>query len=444
MESRRVLGRSSDQKRAQNQRVGARDALRQRDFRLFFAAAAISNAGVWMQLVAVPALLYDLTGSATWLGVSSMASMLPAVLLTPYAGVLADRVSRRKILLITQAVQMTVALTLFTLYQSGSLTPYGIITCGLISGITGGIQTSAWQSFVPLLVPPHLLLEAVKLNSAQFTLARAIGPAMAGVLVKASGIGAALLVDGISYVLVLGALLLSRPRVGTAIREPGTVWEVMRGGARYVWTHPALRLATGIGFVAAFCGQSMAYMAPAVSSRVFGHSSSGNAPLLVALGCGAIISWGVFSWTSERIHRSTRVAISLTVYTASIAVIASTRLYGVGIAGYALNGLAHLQLGMSLNTLMQGSVPDRLRGRTTSFYILALLAGIPLGSFTIGRLADAIGMRPALFLAAAGFGAFTLALTTSGRLRNLDVYRIADADEARDADQPIAAPSVEL
>jgi len=419
---------------------GARHALRHRDFARFFWAAAISNAGAWMQIVALPAILFDLTDSATWLGVSSVASMLPAVILTPYAGVLADRVSRRKILIITQSVQMVVAFVLFGWYSSGTLNPWGIVGCGFIAGCATGIQTAAWQSFVPLLVPRHLLLEAVKLNSAQYTLARALGPAVAGVLVKVSGPGLALFVDAITFVLVIGALVVSRPRIGGGVRPEGSVWAVMRGGASFVWRHRPLRLAMEVAFLGAVCGQALQFMAPAVAERVYGHPSTDNAGLLVALGCGAVASWLFFQWSADRFRRSTRLTVSLPLYAVSIAVIASTHAYAVGVVGFTLNGLAHVQLAMSLNTLIQGSVPDHVRGRTTSFYVLGLLAGIPTGSFVMGRLADVIGMRSALLIDAAVFGAFSAYLIATGRLRHMDVARVGDHHD--EADEMITAPGL--
>jgi MFS family permease len=418
--------------------MGSRDALRERNFALFFTAAAISNAGSWMQLVALPAILFDLTNSATWLGISSVASLVPAVVLTPYAGVLADRVSRRTILIATQSVQMTVAFVLFFLYSSGHLTPHGIVTLGFVAGCATGIQTSAWQSFVPLLVPQEFLLDAVKLNSAQYTLARALGPAFAGVLVKVSGPGLALFVDAITFVLVIGALVLSRPRVGGGARPEGTVMAVMRDGALYVWHHKPLRLAVEIAFLGAVCGQAMQYMAPAVSERMFRHPSTDNAGLLVALGAGALCSWGFYVWSSERVRRSSRVGCTLGIYTTSILVIGSSGHYAVGLLGYFLNGIAHLQLAMSLSTLIQGSVPDHVRGRTTSFYMLGLLAGIPTGAFVIGRLADALGMQQALLLDAAVLGTFAVGLAISGRLRLLDVTIIDEAEE----DDIIAVPGL--
>lgn len=419
---------------------GARQALQHKDFARFFWAAAVSNAGAWMQIVALPAILFDLTDSATWLGVSSVASMLPAVLLTPFAGVLADRMSRRKILIGTQTVQMIVAFTLTIWYATGTLNPWGIVGCGFVAGCATGIQTSAWQSFVPLLVPPHLLLEAVKLNSAQYTLARALGPAVAGVLVKASGPGLALLVDSFTFVLVIGALYASRPRMGARRRPEGSVWFVMREGAAFVWQHRPLRLVVQIGFIAAVCGQAMQFMAPAVAERLFHQESTDNAGLLVALGCGAIVSWLLFQWSSERVARSFRLGVTMVTYPASIALIACTELYVVGLVGYTLNGFAHVQLGMSLNTLVQGSVPDRVRGRTTSFYMLALVAGIPIGSFVIGRLADVIGMRTALLLDAAVFGTYGAYLIVTGQLRYTDVHQVGDHSD--DVDDIATAPGL--
>jgi len=420
--------------------MSAIEALRHRDFALFFSAAAISNAGNWMQLVALPAILFDMTNSATWLGISSIATLLPAVILTPYAGVLADRVSRRNILLVTQTVLMTVAFTLFFLYTADLLTPRVIISLGFLAGCATGIQTSAWQSFVPLLVPPRLLLDAVQLNSAQYTLARALGPAIAGVLVKVSGPGLALLVDAVTYVLVLGALVLCHPRIGGGARPTGRVWSIMRDGARYVWGHKPLRLATQLGFLGAFCGQTMMYLAPAVSERVFHHASTDNAGLLVALGAGAIMSWGFFVWTFNSIKRSTRVGATLFLYTASVVTIGATGLYPVGMVGYLINGLAHLQLTMSLSTVMQGSVPDNVRGRSTSFYMLGLLAGIPSGAFVIGRLADAFGMRQALFIDGGLLCTVAVFLILSGRLRLLDVEGILE--EPAYAEQLLEAPGL--
>lgn len=401
-------------------------ALRHRDFALFWTAAAISNGGGWMQMVAVPALLYDMTGSSTWLGLASMASLLPAVFLTPHAGVLADRMSRRSILLITQTVQMLCAFGLWTFYLTDSIRPGLIVGIGFIGGIATGFQTAAWQSFVPLLVPADELLDAVKLNSVQFTLARAIGPGLAGAVVSTLGTGAAILINAITYLLVIGALFISNPRQSIVPASAGRVSEVLRDGGRFVWHNRPLRLAVFLAFVTSLCGQALQHVAPAIANRIYDRPSTDNAGLLVALGLGALASSVISVAVGDRLRRSTRVIVALVLFAASTALIPITSSYTVGLIAYFIGGLAHLQSAVALNTLIQGTVPDHLRGRTMSFYVLGILAGIPLGAFTLGRLGDIFTMRVAMYADATVFALLIIVLVVRGWLSDLDVSRIDD------------------
>lgn len=407
-------------------RKGSLRALRHRDFALFWTAAAISNGGSWMQLVAVPALLYDLTDSSTWLGISSMASLIPAVFLTPHAGVLADRVSRRSILLVTQTVQMTMAFLLWTLYLTGDIRPGLIVVLGLLGGIATGFQTAAWQSFVPLLVPPDELLDAVKLNSVQFTLARAVGPGLAGLVVSTLGTGAAILINAITYLLVIGALFVSNPRQTIDHTADRKVGAVLRDGMLYVWRNFPLRLAVILAFLTSMFGQSLQHVAPAIADRVFDRPSTDNAGLLVALGVGALVSSFFSVALGDRMRRSTRVLVALLLFCLSATLVASTSNYYVGLLAYFVGGLAHLQSAVALNTLIQGTVPDRMRGRTMSFYVLGILAGIPLGAIFLGRLGDLVSMRTAVAIDAVIFFTITALLVSRGWLRRLDTSRIEE------------------
>lgn len=405
-------------------RRGSLAALRHREFRYFFTAAAISNAGGWMQLVAVPALLFDLTDSSTWLGISSVAALIPAVFLTPHAGVLADRYSRRTILFVTQVVHMITAFVLWTTYATGAITPGLIIGLGLLSGIATGFQTAAWQSFVPLLVPPDEMLDAVRLNSVQFTLARAIGPGLAGLVITTMGTGAAIFINASTYLLVIGALAVARPRQSIAPHGDRKVGEILREGGRYVWRKRPLRIAVVLAFVGSLCGQSLQYVTPAIANRIFDRPSTDNAGLLVALGVGAVTS-SIFSVAlGERVRRSTIVVVSLVLFTANAGLVALTSWYWLGIVAYFVGGLAHLQMAVSLNTLIQGAVPDHMRGRTMSFYILGILGGIPIGAFVLGRLGDVVSMRFAVAANAVALAAVIVLMVTRGWLRELNTTRI--------------------
>jgi len=233
-------------------RQGSLPVLRHRGFAAFFIAASISNAAVWMQTIAVPALLFDLTGKATWLGIAAMATLLPQVIISPYAGVLADRVSRRLILIVTQSVAMAVTFTLWGMYLAGALTPYRIVFLGFLNGVCGGFQNSTWQAFIPLLVPKEDMLDAVKLNSVQFTLARSIGPAVAGLVLARWGSGVAILVNALTFLLVIGVLVTVTPRE-TAMLPPDTrVFEALRDGARFVWRNLPFRTAVTVAFAGCF------------------------------------------------------------------------------------------------------------------------------------------------------------------------------------------------
>ena len=393
---------------------------RHRDFALFFSAASISNGGSWMQLVAVQALMYNLTHRGTWLGLSTVVSLVPAVLLTPYAGVLADRVSRQAILRVTQTVQMCMAFSMFALYSSHSITPLWIIVIGFVNGVAAGFQTSAWQSFVPLLVPTDEMLQAVRLNSVQFTLARAIGPALGGIVVRFGGIGAAILVNAVTYVLVIATLLIVRPRMSAMSSRQQGVMAGLLQGARYMWNRRPLRLAVLLALAGSTFGQSLQYIASALSEHLFHRPSEGNAGLLTALGIGALLSSGYTVRMGDRLRRSTQAMVSIALFVASIALLASTSSYQLGQFAYFVSGVAHLQMAVSLNTLIQGTVPDEYRGRAMSFYLLGILAGIPLGSQVLGTLGDIIGFRLTLALDASAFALVFVALLVSGWWRDLD------------------------
>jgi MFS family permease len=405
---------------ATDERSGSLHIFRHRGFAVFFTAAALSNGGSWMQLVAVQALLFDLTDSGSWLGLSTVVSLVPAVLLTPYAGVLADRVSRQSILQITQTVQMASAFALWGLYVSHVITPWWIVFIGFVNGVSTGFQQAAWQSFVPLLVPEADMLHAVRLNSTQYTLARALGPAFGGLVVKLGGIGAAILVNAITYVLVIVTLLVVRPRANETFARDRGVWEGLRDGAQYMWRRRPLRLAVLLALAASTFGQSLQYVASALSGRLYGHGSDGNAGLLTALGIGSLCSSGITVAFAGRLRRSAQGISAMLSYVAAIALLSTTSSYLVAQGAYFLAGVAHLQVAVSLNTLIQGAVPDEYRGRATSFYLLGILAGIPIGSQMIGSLGDVFGFRTALVVDGSALLLLAATLFVSGWWRDLD------------------------
>ncbi|MGH9027654.1 MAG: MFS transporter, partial [Acidimicrobiia bacterium] len=184
---------------------------RHRDYTVFWSGALVSNTGSWMQTATVPFVLFELTGSTTWLGVSAFLAFFPALLVGPLAGTLADRVSRRGVILCAQSVMMVVAFSLWAFWVTGNATP-GIIVIHLcVSGLAAGISIASWQAFVPQLVPPGDLVNAVRLNSMQFMAARAFGPALAGIALAVFGPGTTFLANALSFVVVIAAILAVHP-----------------------------------------------------------------------------------------------------------------------------------------------------------------------------------------------------------------------------------------
>jgi MFS family permease len=257
-------------------------------------------------------------------------------------------------------------------------------------------------------------------------LARAIGPGLAGAVVSTLGTGAAILINAITYLLVIGALFISNPRQSIIPASSGRVSEVLRDGRRFVWHNRPLRLAVFLAFVTSLCGQALQHVAPAIANRIYDRPSTDNAGLLVALGLGALASSVISVAVGDRLRRSTRVIVALVLFAASTALIPITSSYTVGLIAYFIGGLAHLQSAVALNTLIQGTVPDHLRGRTMSFYVLGILAGIPLGAFALGRLGDIFTMRVAVYTDAAVFALLIIVLVARGWLSDLDVSRIDD------------------
>lgn len=399
--------------------MAALTILRHPPFAAFFVAASISNAAGWMQLVAVPALLFDLTHKASWLGIATLTGMVPAVVLTPWAGVLSDRLNRRQILIATQSVAMVATFVLWGLFSSDRISPLAIVLVGFVVGIATGFQTPTWQAFVPSLVPEDDMLEAIRLNSTQFTVARAIGPAAAGAVVATFGIGAAILVNASTYLLVIGVLVVVRPNQQVLAARHSSL-RAFAEGARHVWHHPGVRLAVMLALFTALTGQPLQYVAAAIASDGFGRDSTDSAVLLTSLGLGALLASLFAGRLARRRSRYWMVVCALAMYVAAPLIVASGRAFAVAVIGYFVGGLAHFTFAVQANSLIQLETPDHLRGRAISFYLLAILTGIAVGPLVMGALIDAVGVRATLSADAVLVAIVSGWVIVSGRLRVFD------------------------
>jgi MFS family permease len=416
-------------------------SLGHRDFALFWSAALVSNSGTWMQTVTVPYVLYHLTdNSATWLGLAAFMQFFPAVVVGPLAGTLADRVERRRVLIVTQSVQMLVAFSLWGFWVSGQATPGIILLHLLVSGIASGINIASWQSFVPLLVPHEDMLNAVRLNSMQFTGARAFGPALAGFVLGRFGPSTAFLFNAVTFLLVIAVLFMVSPRPH-AVVSGATFRQHFLEGLAYIRRRSGLVLSIVTVTVIAFFGSSLIQLAPAFASSQFKVGAGAYGLLVTAFGCGAIVGAVVMSVLGERVRRS-RMALAGTLILAAGALgLALATRYAVGVAAVGVMGVAYLLVAVSLNTAVQAGVSERYRGRVVSIYLMGLLAGLPVGALVEGRLGDLIGLRPTVVASSVALFAFVvLALISFHGLRAIDLdLTYDDEDEAGEALAPATA-----
>lgn len=365
---------------------------RYRDFTLFWSAALVSNSAQWMQQLAVPILMFELTDSNTWVGAAAFSILIPGFILNPVAGVIADRASRRVVMMFTLSAQTFVTIGFAVLWANDALTPWAILTLGLCQGLASGIQIAAWQSLVPLLVPPEHLLTAVRLNSAQFIAARALGPLVGAGILALVGIGTVFIVNGATFVMLLAVVASIRPRT-TSPPSTEPPMKVFREGLNYVAARRPLLQAIWVGFSISFFGQALVQIAAGLARQDYRVGEVGLAGFYTSVGIGSVIASLVLIAVGDNLPRSRVALVGYAVYAVGIMLAAATTNYMVGLGGFLIMGIAHVTIAISVNTAVQIQVSEAVRGRVMSIYLMSIFGGIPLGAFAWGSLGDLFGMR---------------------------------------------------
>jgi MFS family permease len=400
---------------------GALAAMRHRDFALFFSAALLSNTGTWMQTITVPYVLDQLTHSTVWVGVGAFCTFFPATIVAPLAGSLADRYSRRTVLLCSQVVLMASAFTLWGIWVSGVATPPLIVGCVTLGAVGAGITIAAWQAFVPQLVPPEALVSAVRLNGMQFTGARAFGPALAGLVLAQFGPGAAFMTNALSFLLVIGALLMIAPRPIGAVGAAGSVASHFRAGLRYVRQRAVLTLAVLGALFSSLFGVSMIQLAEPFTRQILDAGPGAYGLLVAAYGAGAITGSIVTVTRGDAVRRSTLTLIGFGIFVGAEVAFGLAPLYALALVGLFGIGLAQVFVMVSCQTALQVNVDEHYRGRALSIYVMGFFAGTPIGALVGGVAAEWIGLR-ATIVGSAVLLAGTIGLT----LLKYPAFRVLD------------------
>ncbi|MEO8584991.1 MAG: MFS transporter [Acidobacteriota bacterium] len=356
------------------------------DFRLLWAGAFTSSVGTWMQTVAQNWLVLTMTGSASWLGFAAFLQETPFLLFSLFGGVLADRRDRRRILLLSQVVQLSSAFLLAGLIFTNRIQVWVILVMAVVVGFAQSFGGPAYQALVPTLVDKEDLPNAVALNSIQFNLARVIGPVLAGIAFYKLGAAACFGLNGLSFLAVIVALLLLKGGAPTGAAS-GSVMENLKAGLVAVRDARGLRGLIGLSFVGSFCAFPLVTFLPVFAKDVFGQDAKGYSALLAAFGIGAVC--GALG-TAGFGHVKRRGALAVTMQMTFGALAVGFALSRVPWVSYALlffAGAAIVIVFAMFMTLVQQNVDDALRGRVVSVYSLAFRGAMPLGNLTAGFLA---------------------------------------------------------
>jgi MFS family permease len=339
-----------------------------------------------MQKVAQSWLILDLTKSSFYLGLDDFLGQLPILLLTLVGGVIADRHDRRRLLLGSQYVQMTAAFILAGLVFFGHVRIWHVLTLSFLTGIAQAFGGPAYQSLIPSLVQKKELPNAIALNSIQFNLARVFGPLLAGAAM-AIGTAACFGLNGLSFLVVIVALMsLHIKHIKPAERKP--MLQEMKGGLAYARSEPSIVALTVLAFLTTFLGLPLLTFLPVVVRQIFHGEVLQYTYMLACSGAGAVIGALVVAWLGRFKHMGWTLLVVQAIFGALIVTFAMSRVWWWSCVVLFAAGAALIVVFSMTASLVQLIVPDHLRGRVVSIYMVAFRGGMPLGSLAGGYAAS--------------------------------------------------------
>ena len=365
-----------------------------RDFRVLWFGAFTSTVGTWMQRVAQSWLVLELTGSTFYLGLDDFLSQLPILLFTLLGGVIADRYDRRRLLLGSQYVQMSTAFTLAALVFWDVIAIQHVLALSVATGLAQAFGGPAYQSLIPSLVNRKDLPNAIALNSIQFNLARVVGPLLAGVAMAALGAAGCFGLNGLSFLVVILALMsLSVKHIPPAERKP--ILQDLKGGFAYARSEPAIVALTVLAFMTTFLGLPLLTFLPVFARDIFGGDMGRYSQMMAYSGAGAVLGALVVAWLGRFRHMGIALLLIQAVFGALIVVFSLSRVLWLSNVLLFFTGAALICVFSMTASLVQLLVPDHLRGRVVSIYMVAFRGGMPLGSLA-GGYAASLSSAPAV------------------------------------------------
>jgi MFS family permease len=367
-------------------------SLHYRNYRLFFGGQSISLIGTWMQRIALPWLVYQMTGSEVLLGVVGFASQIPSFLLAPVAGVLIDRWSRYRVLVVTQVISMVQAGVLAWLSLTGGLEIWHIIVLSLALGCINAFDMPARHSFVIDMVEnKEAIGNAIALNSMMFNGARLIGPSIAGIVLATTGEGVCFLINALSYIFIIASLLVMHVPVKEDKKKETQIFRELKEGLDYTFGFaPIKHILLLLGLVS-LMGASYQVLMPVYAKEILHGDSHTFGFLMGAAGAGALLG-ALYLASRESVLKLGRlIPLSTGVLSVGLIALALSSSFSVSMLLMFFTGAGMMAQTAASNTIIQTITDDDKRGRVMSLYTMALMGITPFGSLLAGWMAKMIG-----------------------------------------------------
>jgi MFS family permease len=370
------------------------NVFRHRNYRLFFSGQLVSLMGTWMQTVAQAWLVYSLTHSTLLLGFTSFCAQVTVFFMASFGGMIADRVDRRKMLIVTQSLAMLQAAILAVLTLTHVVQVWEIIALAFGLGLINSVDVPTRQSMTLDMVGREDLRSAIALNSMMFNLARVVGPSLAGALIAVVGEGICFGLNAFSFAAVLTSLLLMRfpERKARAQQHP---LREMLAGYRYSWNNPQIRTALMLVAVSSVFGAAYLSMLPAFARDILHGASTSYGTLMTSVGAGALIGAYILSRIHER-WLSLAPILASASFGACLIVFSHSHVLWLSILLLLPTACSLMLLGGTTNTIIQIAAGEHYRGRVISHYTQCFLGMMPWGSLMLGALATRIGVADAV------------------------------------------------
>ncbi len=387
-------------------------ALAYRDFRLFWLGQLVSLIGTWIQSVAQQWLVLEITGSGFKLGLVTTVQFTPVLIFSLFGGAIADRVSKRNLLLLTQVVSGLLALALGVLVRTGEVRYWHVLVIAGILGTVNAFYIPARQAFVPELVDKGALLNAVALNSAIFNAARVIGPAIGGLLIATIGIAPNFFLNAASYVAVMVSLVLINPRPTVLRRDNegivANVWE----GVRYIGVTPVVYTILALIGIASLFGMNFTVLLPLLARQTLHVGSVGYGVLMAFWGFGSLTGAILLAFFNRKELARPLIYVGAVTFSSVEIALAFSRLYALSLALMLVIGFFLTLFTTTANTRVLSLTPAHLQGRVMSVYSLMFLGVTPFGSLLAGWIAERFGAPTAFVVGACATLLFTVVTFT--------------------------------